>query len=125
MNTPQQQAQAHADLLLSTGMAYEITPHTIDYRAFLDGHTAGKLAGFANIFPLARPYWKPPFHYDADSQAIYDSDTNIIVDIRGWGRLRGQGCDALKLSEGKALAVQDELGQHLCLMLNAAWRAEA
>ena len=41
MNTPQEQAQAHADLLLSTGMAYEITPHTIAYRAFLDGFTAG------------------------------------------------------------------------------------
>ena len=41
MNTPQEQAQAHADLLLSTGMAYEITPHTIAYRAFLDGFAAG------------------------------------------------------------------------------------
>ena len=41
MSTPQEQAQAHADLLLSTGMAYEITPHTIAYRAFLDGFTAG------------------------------------------------------------------------------------
>ena len=41
MSTPQEQAQAHADLLLSTGMAYEITPHTIAYRAFLDGYAAG------------------------------------------------------------------------------------
>ena len=41
MSTPQEQAEAHADLLLSTGMAYEITPHTIAYRAFLDGFTAG------------------------------------------------------------------------------------
>ena len=41
MSTPQEQAQAHADLLLSTGMAYEITPHTIAYRAFLDGFAAG------------------------------------------------------------------------------------
>ena len=41
MSTPQEQAKAHADLLLSTGMAYEITPHTIAYRAFLDGFTAG------------------------------------------------------------------------------------
>ena len=41
MSTPQEQAEAHADLLMSTGMAYEITPHTIAYRAFLDGFTAG------------------------------------------------------------------------------------
>ena len=41
MSTPQEQAKAHADFLLSTGMAYEITPHTIAYRAFLDGFAAG------------------------------------------------------------------------------------
>lgn len=41
MSTPEEQAKAHADLLMSTGMAYEITPHTIAYRAFLDGFAAG------------------------------------------------------------------------------------
>ena len=44
MSTPQEQAEAHADLLLSTGMAYEITPHTIAYRAFLDGFAAGAVS---------------------------------------------------------------------------------
>lgn len=74
------------------------------------------------LFTLARPYWKPPFSYDRDSQAIYDVDTNIVADIRGWGRLTGRGCDALKLSDGHAEAVQNELGEHLALLLNAAWK---
>lgn len=53
MSTAKEQAQAHADLLLSTGMAYEITPHTIAYRAFLDGFTAGAANLASNMAELA------------------------------------------------------------------------
>ena len=37
-----EQAKAYAALLLSTGMAHEITPETIAYRAFIDGYEAGE-----------------------------------------------------------------------------------
>ena len=35
-------AKAYAALLTSTGMAHEITPETIAYRAFIDGYEAGE-----------------------------------------------------------------------------------
>ena len=54
MSTAQEQDQAHADLLLSTGMAYEITPQTIAYRAFLDGFAAGE-ASIGDMKPLFIP----------------------------------------------------------------------
>ena len=54
MSTAQEQAKAHADLLLSTGMAYEITPQTIAYRAFLDGFAAGEASMAYLIRELGR-----------------------------------------------------------------------
>lgn len=47
-------AQAYAALLLSTGMAHEITPETIAYRAFLDGYEAGEASMAHLIRELGR-----------------------------------------------------------------------
>lgn len=71
------------------------------------------------LFTLARPYWKPPFSYDRDSQAIYDVDTNIVVHICGFSRLAGT-----PMSQGKAMSIQDEVGEHTALLLNEAWAHE-
>lgn len=54
MSDAQEQAKAHADLLMSTGMAYEITPETIAYRAFLDGYEAGEASMAHLIRELGR-----------------------------------------------------------------------
>ena len=49
-----EKAQAYATLLLSTGMAHEITPETIAYRAFIDGYEAGEASMAHLIRELGR-----------------------------------------------------------------------
>ena len=41
MNTIQQRADEYAELLLSTGMAYELSPENIARRSFIDGYNEG------------------------------------------------------------------------------------
>ena len=54
MSAPQEQAEAYVALLQSTGMAHEITPETIAYRAFIDGHEAGEASMVYLIRELGR-----------------------------------------------------------------------
>ena len=69
------------------------------------------------LFPLARPYWKPPFSFTCGM--INDSEGSRIVDIRGWGHLTGTG--AHHLPSEQAEKVQDQLGEHLAELLTKYW----
>lgn len=71
-----------------------------------------------NINPQPFNYkpWVPPFRYDRDGTMILDSNGHMIVDVRGWGFLTGQG--ALALSDEEAAKIQDGLGIRLTLLMN-------
>lgn len=58
----------------------------------------------------------PPFKYDRDTSKIFDSNNNLILDIRGWGYLTGRG--ALALSEEEAIKIQDRIGAEIVRAMN-------
>ena len=31
---------------------------------------------------------KPPFRYDPEGQQIFDSNNNLVLDVRAWGKLQ-------------------------------------
>ena len=71
------------------------------------------------LFALARPNWKAPFRYDPEGTCIFDADESKILDVRGWGHLTGAGAWRMPVEEAER--IQDQLGRHLALVLNAAW----
>lgn len=60
--------------------------------------------------------WKPPFHYVEMLTCVHDSENNIVLDIRGWGRLTGTG-GGLALGEERARGIQDRLGELVAKLL--------
>lgn len=68
----------------------------------------------------ALEYFKPPFKYGSEGQAIYDTDGNMALQVRGWGHLTGTGAHAFPYEE--AAKLQDEFGQWVADAMNAAHR---
>jgi len=60
-------------------------------------------------------HFKPPFRYDSEGQKVFDSEGNMVADIRGWGYLTGRG--GLDLSPDIAEKVQDEMGLRVAMLL--------
>lgn len=60
--------------------------------------------------------WQPPFRYDSDGSMVVDANSNLIVDVRGWGYLTGSG--SLGMDETEAALLQDRLGEHVTKLLN-------
>lgn len=56
--------------------------------------------------------FKPPFRYMPEGSAIFDSNDNHVLDIRGWGFLSN------RLGAEAAASVQDHLGEYLVDQLN-------
>jgi len=63
----------------------------------------------------AQSLYNPPFNYDKMGQIIFDADSNIVVDVRGWGRIKGME---------NASAIHDELGRQIALALTTHWRSQ-
>jgi hypothetical protein len=64
------------------------------------------------VLCAALDIYKPPFKYDLDGQMIFDSENNLITDVRGWGRIE-------KLEN--AVALQDAIGELIVGSLNDTW----
>ncbi len=71
------------------------------------------------VGPLAVRHWKAPFRYDAEGQMTWDANNARALDVRGWGRLTGQGM--LGLSDSEAEKIIDDFGQSVVRILNAQW----
>ena len=56
--------------------------------------------------------FKPPFRYDSMGVCIFDSDNNLILDLRGWGYLTGGG-GGLGYDSEKAALIQDNIGKRI------------
>lgn len=79
----------------------------------------------ASSMPMPSPAanWHPfipPFHYDDQAQFIQDAENHLLLDIRGWGFLTGQGSGGLGLNDVDALAIQDEIGRRITALLNGS-----
>lgn len=72
------------------------------------------------MFDLAKPYFAPPFRYEPEGQKIFDSAGTLVVDVRAWGHLTGQGAHALP--HDKAAEIQDQTGEHLAKLMNRHWQ---
>ena len=67
--------------------------------------------------------WKPPFT-PSKCGSVMDSE-GIVLDIRGWGRMTGQGTGGMGLSEEKACRLQDRMEEAVCEALNEFFLANA
>jgi len=56
-----------------------------------------------------KKFYKPPFRYDDYGQMIWDYDCNRVIDIRGWGSIKG---------EKRAISIQDNFGRLVTDLLN-------
>lgn len=50
--------------------------------------------------------FRPPFRYEDVGQKVFDADNNTVLDVRGWGYLKG----ALNLLDDEAAKLQDRVG---------------
>jgi hypothetical protein len=57
-----------------------------------------------------------PYEYHPEGTLIADKEGNLILDVRGWGRLTGEGTGGLGLANAEA--VQDWFGEWLADLLN-------
>lgn len=57
---------------------------------------------------------KLPLSYD-DCSHIFDADNNMVLDIRGWGRLK---------YEKDGVYIQDRIGHYIVEVLNKSFEAE-
>jgi hypothetical protein len=73
----------------------------------------------SDLLGLPSKYWEAPFRYDVNGSCILDKKGAMIVDIRGYGYLTGKG--SLGLSDRHACYVQDQLGEAIARLVNAAW----
>ena len=61
---------------------------------------------------------RPPFRrFGCQIFGKYEHGDSLALDIRGWGRLTNAGTE---LTEEEACALQDEFGDWVCKVLNAA-----
>lgn len=58
---------------------------------------------------------KPPFHYDDYGQMIFDSNNQMVLNVRAWGLLQ-------KFEHGAQK--QDAFGVHVVYLLNQRWQRE-
>ncbi len=65
------------------------------------------------LLPRAFSLYKAPFKYDFMGQMIFDSEENLVADIRGWGRIE-------KLGNG--IELQDAIGELMAEALNDKWK---
>lgn len=63
---------------------------------------------------------RTPWTIDEDGLAIYDADENKVLDIRGYGRLTGNGSGGLGLAHEDAAKAQAQLAQHVVELINAS-----
>lgn len=61
--------------------------------------------------------WTLPLRADEYGCYVFDADGHMIVQIRGWGHLTGQG--GLRLPEDEAIAVQVAWGKAIAAAVNA------
>ncbi len=61
---------------------------------------------------------KLPVKYNSDTQFIFDDDSNIFCDVRGYGKL------ASKFGDAKAEKLQDENGEFIAKAINNHERLE-
>jgi hypothetical protein len=59
-----------------------------------------------------RDVFTKPFHYDSYGQMIFDAQSHMVLQIRGWGYLH------METTEEIATMLQDKLGQEIVDMLN-------
>lgn len=55
--------------------------------------------------------WKAPYKYDQFNISVFDSENNLVCDIRSWGRLQ-------YLGDQRATQMQDAMGQLITDLLN-------
>lgn len=63
--------------------------------------------------------YKPPFKLYG--QKIYDSQSNPVCDIRGWGYLTGKGHGGLGINENHAAKLQDHIGEMIAEAITKHW----
>ena len=61
---------------------------------------------------IALSLYTPPFKYDLEGQMIFDSNDNLVTDIRGWGRIQ-----KLKNAE----VVMDTVGEQIAEAMTEHW----
>ncbi len=62
--------------------------------------------------------FKKPFRYEEYGQHILDAENNIVLEVRGWGRLTGKGHGGLGLPPGVAEDTQNRFGERVAELLN-------
>jgi hypothetical protein len=80
---------------------------------------ADKLEELERLLAQATKYFALPVSGDEGCMKIWDAQTRLIADVRGWGYLTGKGDGALGLSDDEALKVQREVMALICAAINA------
>ncbi len=75
------------------------------------GHEC-KLVPFSVGLSAAYDLYERPFKYDPNGQMIFDGKGNLVVDVRGWGRIE-------KMDNGMEL--HDTVGEIIAEALNEKW----
>jgi len=64
--------------------------------------------------------YAPPFRFDRNLVSVVDNDDNLVLDIRGWGRLTSSNED-----NDLCAAVQDIIGREMADALTERWERRA
>ena len=67
---------------------------------------------FSEVLSAAYNLYERPFRYDLNGQMIFDGANNLVVDVRGWGRIE-------KMDNGMEL--HDTIGEIIAEALNEKW----
>lgn len=73
---------------------------------------AGNKSKLNALLSAAYNLYKPPFRYDWNGQMVFDSANNLVIDVRGWGRIE-------KMDNG--IELQDKVGEIITEALNEKW----
>lgn len=73
---------------------------------------AGSFPIFEDMLTKYKTLYKAPFRYDKSGTTVWDAENNMVLNIRGWGRISSTIQD-----ESLAGAIQDSFGHKVAELL--------
>lgn len=68
---------------------------------------------------------KFPVRYDDAGQMVWDADSHLILDIRGWGRLQYEIVGGQRVvNERRGIEIQDQIGTFVVASMNEKFNRE-